>query len=454
MKLSIVFLMLICVLDLSAKDKLGKHLHKQQLDGLDRIIKERYYRVLTTRNIFDYFIYQGESKGLQYEKVKHFTNFLNSKYIKGKKELKIVFELVPTDYDQLIPMLLEGKGDIIAADLTVTPAREKEVAFSKPFQKVDEVIVTRKELESHEWKGKNFYVRKSSSYYETLQNFKDQVKVNIVDENIHTENIMELVSLGKFDYTVVDSNLAYYGERSFSGLVSLKDKPFQKNQKIAWAVRKENKKLLAEINEFLPKIKKGSLLGNMFSKKYFSNMGKIQSKDFNLKTSTLSKYDDLIKKYSKKYGIDWRLAASLCYQESRFNQNIVNRWGAIGLFQIKQMTASEPYINIPEVTGKDNAENNVHAGIKYLTWIKKRYFDSNPQMDQQARFRMAIAAYNAGPARVLQAIKKAKELGLNSNKWFRGVELAMLKMGYPEPVNYVSEINKRYLSYQLLDIKL
>lgn len=436
-----------------AKDKLGKHLHKKQLDGLNRIIKEKYYRVLTTQNIFDYFIYQGESKGLQYEKVKNFTKFLNEKYIKSEKELKIVFELIPTEYDQLIPMLLDGKGDIIAADLTITESRKMQVAFSDPFQTVDEVIITRKELSDQDWRGKTFHVRKSSSYYESLKTHTNEVEISVVDENIHTENIIELISLGKYDYTIVDSHLAQYAVKSFPGLEILNERPFAINQKIAWAVRKENKNLLNEINTYLPNIKKGSLLGNMFSQKYFSNIGKIQSEEFNLRTKTLSKYDELIKKYSKKYKIDWRLAASLCYQESRFNQNIVNKWGAIGLFQIKQMTANEPYINITEITGIENAENNIHAGIKYLTWIKERYFDSNPKMDQQARFRMAIAAYNAGPARVLQAIKKAQEWGYNPEKWFRGVELAMLKMGYPEPVNYVSEINKRYLSYQLLGIE-
>lgn len=436
----------------NAKDKLGKHLHKKQLDGIDRIVKEKYYRVLTTRNIFDYFIYQGESRGLQYEKVKHFTNFLNKKYVKSNKELKIVFELVPTDYDQLIPMLLEGKGDIIAADLSITESRKKLVNFSTPFLSVDEVILTRKELKNDDWKNKTFHLRKSSSYYESLSK-RDDVKIELVDESLHTENIMELISLGRFDYTVVDSHLAKFGVKSFEGLSVLKEHPFTIDRQLAWAVRKENTQLLKDINEFVPKIKKGSLLGNMFNRKYFSNMGKIRSNEFNLKTKTLSQYDELIKKYSDKYKIDWRLAASLCYQESRFNQDIVNKWGAIGLFQIKQMTANEPYINISNIKGSENAENNINAGIKYLTWIKNRYFDSNPEMDQQARFRMAIAAYNAGPARVIQARKKALNLGLDPNKWFRNVELAMLKMGYPEPVNYVSEINKRYLSYQLLGIE-
>jgi membrane-bound lytic murein transglycosylase MltF len=182
-------------------------------------------------------------------------------------------------------------------------------------------------------------------------------------------------------------------------------------------------------------------------------MGRIRSKDFNLKTSTLSKYDHLIKKYAKKFGFDWRLIAALCYQESRFRPGITNKWGAIGLFQIKQMTANEPYVNIRNVSGVENVENNIHAGVKYLAWIKKRYFDTQPDMRERDRIRMAIAAYNAGPGRVLQAIKRTQAMELNSNKWFKNVERGMLSLGKKEPVLYMSEINKRYVSYTLLGIK-
>ena len=88
-----------------------------------------------------------------------------------------------------------------------------------------------------------------------------------------------------------------------------------------------------------------------------------------------------------------------------------------------------------------------------MSWIKKRYFDSEKEMKEKARIRMAMAAYNAGPARVLKAIKLAKRMKLDPNRWFRHVELAMLAMRKTEPVTYVSEINKRYVAYLLLGFK-
>jgi membrane-bound lytic murein transglycosylase MltF len=436
----------------SSEQELKVHLKKVEFGGLEKVIKNKYLRVLTTKNPYDYYIYQGRTKGIQYEMIKEFTKHLNKKYIK-KGDLKIAFELIPVDFDQLIPMLQAGKGDIIAVGLTKTASRSKLVDFTVPYQKVNDVIITRKSLAKASWKGKTFHVQKNSSYKKFLKDQGSLVKVEEVNSNFNAADLIEFISLKKYDYTLVNSYWAQTISKGFKNLTIIKDKSFRKRVEISWAVRKNTSALLKELNSFLPKVKKGSYLGNLLNYKYFYDIGKIQSKDFNLKTSTLSKFDKDIKKYAKQFSFDWRLLAGLCYQESRFNPKIINEWGAIGLFQIKQMTADEPYIAIKEISGEKNYKNNIHAGVKYLAWIKNRYFDSKPKMTEQARLRMMMAAYNAGPRRVLQAINKAKEMGLDPNVWFRNVELAMLKLGYPEPVIYVSEINKRYVSYDLLGIK-
>ncbi len=438
---------LISATPVSAAEILKTHLDNVEFGGLDKILKKKYFRVLTTRNPYDYYIYQGNTKGIQYEMVKEFTEHLNKKFVK-KGELRIVFEMIPVDFDQLIPMLNEGKGDIIAVGLTKTPARKKLIDFTNPYRKVDDVIITRKALAKEPWKGKTFHVQENSSYMNMLTKASADGLVNVktVDANFNAADLMEFVSLKKFDYTLVNSFWAETISKRFDNLVILEEKPFRKQVEISWAVRKNNHQLRKEINLFLPKVKKGSFLGNLLGYKYFHDIGKIQSADFDIETSTISKYDKTLKKYAQKYGLDWRLLAGLCYQESRFKQNIKNKWGAIGLFQVKQMTADEPYVGISDISGKKNFDNNVHAGVKYLAWIKKRYFDPKKKMGEEARLRMMMAAYNAGPRRVLQAINKTKKMGLDPNKWFRNVELAMLKLGYPEPVIYVSEINKHYVS--------
>jgi membrane-bound lytic murein transglycosylase MltF len=93
------------------------------------------------------------------------------------------------------------------------------------------------------------------------------------------------------------------------------------------------------------------------------------------------------------------------------------------------------------------------AGLKYLSWIKGRYFDIEAEMRERDRIRMALAAYNAGPRTLINARRRAFKLGLDPNRWFRNVELALLDMRKVEPVKYVSEINQRYLAYVLLGLE-
>ena len=443
---------LICLIPFLGYGQSGlvDHLDNKAKGGLDHILKTRYMRVLTTKNAYDYYIYQGRKRGIQYEMAMEFTKYLNSKYTK-KGQLPIAFELIPVDFDQLIPMLQNGKGDFIAVGLTQTPERKKQIDFTTPYQLVDDVIVTRKELSKKDWKKQNFHVQENSSYEKALTS--KNIKVENIDPNFNPADVMEFISLGKYDYTLVNSFWAENISKMFGNLVVIKTNEFRKRVPISWGVRKNHPKLKKELNAFLPKVAKGSFLGNIFGRKYFKNIGRIQAVNSNFKENKVSDHDDKFKKYGKKFGFDWRLLAAVSYQESRFDQSIVNQWGAIGMMQIKQMTANEPYINIKNVKGMDNLENNIHAGSKYLAWIKDRYFDKNKKMKEVDRIRMTLASYNAGPRRVQQAIEKARKMGLDPNIWFRNVELAMLERGYPEPVVYVSEINKHFVSFVLLGIK-
>lgn len=429
--------------------KLAVHLGDKELNDLPQILENRYYRVLTSRNAFDYHVYQGRPRGYQYELIKAFTDKLNKKY--RKKGLKIQFELIPADYDQLIPMLLQGKGDLVAANLTATKERKELVDFTLPLRETKELLVTRSGLKDENPFLKKIALRKSSSYYESVKRWNQENEDNFffvryVDETLTPESIMELLSKGVYDYTLIDSYLYEIGKKVYPSLAKATVQPFADSSSLVGiAVRKNSPKLLAELNEFIPTVGSGSRLGNIIDAKYFNDAVLLATKQN--PGGALSPYDDLLKKYAQKYDWDWRLLAALCFQESRFNQNIVNRWGAIGLFQVKQSTANEPYVGIKKIRGPKRAENNIHAGVKYLSWIRDNHF---PDLPPRRRIRMSLAAYNAGPTTVIRARKRAKKLGLDPDIWFRNVELAMTDMRKSEPVNYVSEINKRYVSYSLL----
>jgi len=447
-----------------AQHPLGAHLEEQYRGGLESVLERRYLRVLTSRSSFDYFLHQGGVGGFQYEMVRAFVQHLNRKYKQGRNELDIQFELLPVSSDQLIPQLLEGRGDMIAARLTITPSRENRVRFSIPYRKVDEVVVTSLDplpfQELEDLAGFRFAVRETSSYHDSLLAFNRRltekglapVEILIVPEAIETEAILQRLALGEYEFTVVDSLLSESAAAVFEGLVPLPLLKLREGGELAWATDPRHELLMREIDTFLPQYREGSLLGNMAKRAYFEIHEDLRLRLIQQAPKELSPYDSLFRKYAEKFAFDWRLLAAVAYQESKFDQKTRNRSGATGIFQIKPMTAQEKYIAIPEISGPLNVENNIHAGVKYLAWIKGRYFEVVDEMSESNRIRMMLAAYNAGPARLIKARAHAAKMGLDPNRWFRNVELALLDMKKREPVKYVSEVNKRYVSYLLLGV--
>jgi membrane-bound lytic murein transglycosylase MltF len=105
------------------------------------------------------------------------------------------------------------------------------------------------------------------------------------------------------------------------------------------------------------------------------------------------------------------------------------------------------------VANIEEMENNIHAGVKYLRFMRDRYFEKE-QMDDLNKMLFSFASYNAGPAKVSQLRKQARKAGLDPNAWFRNVEIIAAKRIGRETVQYVSNIYKYYVAYRLIVDKL
>jgi membrane-bound lytic murein transglycosylase MltF len=159
---------------------------------------------------------------------------------------------------------------------------------------------------------------------------------------------------------------------------------------------------------------------------------------------------EFFQKYSNQYGFDWLMIAALAYQESRIDQSKRSPAGAIGVMQLLPSTAADPNVNIPDIR---EMENNIHAGVKYLRFMRDRYFE-NERMDNLNKMLFSFASYNAGPAKVSQLRRQARKKGLDPNIWFRNVEIMAAKRIGRETVQYVSNIYKYYVAYRLILNKL
>ena len=452
----------------AVSEPLGQHVESRYPASLETVLERRFLRVLTSHNAFDFFLQQGHRGGYQFELVKEFTRFLNERHRGGRGDLAIQFELIPVDDDQLIPLLLGGAGDLIAARLTITSDRAARVAFSHPYLQVDELLVAHDRSPAitalEDLSGQQVAVRASSSFASSLAELnrhlvageRAPVDVVHVDEALETERILSLVAARRFPFSVADSVVAELAAEIHPSLRVIDGLALRRGGQIAWATLPEAEALQAEMNAFLKGFEQGTLRGNLALRRYFEDehafVKRVAGEEGDV-VASVSPYDALFREHAPKLGIDWRLAASMAYQESRFDPLARNRWGAVGLMQIKPQTAREPYVDIPEIEGVKNVGNNVRAGLTYLSWIKSRYFDEEPDMRERDRLRMALAAYNAGPRTVLRARARAREQGLDPDRWFRNVEVVMLGMRKAEPVKYVSEINQRYLGYVLLGVE-
>jgi membrane-bound lytic murein transglycosylase MltF len=141
------------------------------------------------------------------------------------------------------------------------------------------------------------------------------------------------------------------------------------------------------------------------------------------------------------------LLAAQGYQESQLEQNRRSTVGAVGIMQVKPETAAGHPVYIKDVD--KNVENNIHAGAKYLRWIVDEYYKDEP-MTRVNKGLFALASYNAGAGRISGLRRKAQRMGLDPNKWFQNVEIVVARDIGRETVQYVANIYKYYVSYQLI----
>ncbi len=260
-----------------------------------------------------------------------------------------------------------------------------------------------------------------------------------------TEDLLEMVHAGALEATVADRHIAEAWAEVLPGIVVRGDLPIHAGGEIAWAVRRDNPELLASLNEFVRAHKRGTLLGNIFFKRYYAHSDWIKNPLVADERAKLERLIALFQKYGSEHGFDWLALAAQAYQESGLDQDKRSAAGAIGIMQLLPSTAADPAVAVSDI---HLLENNIHAGAKYLAFLRDRYFD-DPAIEPAARVDFAWAAYNAGPARIRKLREAAAERDLDPNRWFFHVEKIAAEEIGRETVDYVANINKYYLAYRL-----
>lgn len=404
-----------------------------------------------------FFIDKGQKRGLTYDALVSFEKYIN-KQLKNK-HLQVKVVIIPTSRKHLFDDLQAGYGDIAAGNLTITAERSRTVDFADPgLTGVDEIIVSAKPgppLKSiFDLAGRKVYARPSSSYYESLRNLnktlvsagKKSVRIEPVEEYLEDEDLLEMVNAGLIPMVVIDNQKGRFWAGIFKNIKLYPEIKLRSGAKIAWAVRKDTPRLKKVINGFVKKNKKGTLTGNILYNRYLKNTKYIRN---NISKTERKKYRQtvsLFKKYAHKYNFPYLLLTALAYQESGLDQKKRSHAGAVGIMQVLPRTAADKNVGIKQI---NRLENNIHAGSKYLYFMKKRYF-SDGSLDELNSDLFTIAAYNAGPARIAKLRREAKEKGFDPNVWFNNVEVIAARRIGRETVQYVGNIYKYYVAYKLI----
>jgi len=421
------------------------------------IVKKGEIDVLTLSGSMSYFIYKGEPRGYEYELLKSFADSYN---------LKLNIKLAENE-TKLTEMLLNGEGDLIAYNIPVTNEGKELLSYCGREVINEQVLIQRSNRGDTLLKdvldliGKDIWVIHDSKYYKRLENLNDElgggINIQTIDKDtVSVEDLIEMVSKGKIPYTVSDKDMASLNKTYFYNINN--SLTISHPQRSSWAVRKNTPVLASVIDEWFSENENNPKYRAII-KRYFE-MSKMPGDEPApiIGPNQISIFDHFFKEYAKQINWDWRLLASIAFQESKFYTDRVSWAGATGLMGLMPKTAEA--FGLPRDQMED-PEGSVMAATGLIKRLNRSFSFIE---DENERIKFILAAYNAGSGHVYDAQALTEKYGRNPNVWNGNVEEFLklkslpeyyndpvCKQGYcrsSETINYVRSVIERWHYYQ------
>lgn len=423
----------------------------------DALAQRRFLRVVVPFSRTLYYIDGAEQKGVAFELLREFEKTLPPV---GPKKIRPKVIIIPTTRDRIAASILEGRADIAVGAFAITDARRQLVDFSQPLADgIEDVVVTRRggpPVDSEaDLAGREIHVRAGSTYHDDLTLLNERlakaglapVVIRAADGRLEDEDLMQMVDAGIVPATIAQRPVAEFWARLYERIEVHAAVPLRRDGRIGWVLRKGTPQLRGIVDKFVATHRAGTLFGNVVLKRYLGSVERISNPADEAQLRKFRAYAAFFRRYADRYELDWLLVVAQGYQESQLDQALRSRAGAIGIMQIKPATAADSNVGVANI---HLAENNIHAGSKYLRFLADRYFP-DPAIGELDRALLTLAAYNAGPERVARLRRKAAAAGLDPNRWFNNVEVIAAREIGRETVNYVSNIYKYYVAYKAVE---
>lgn len=423
---------------------------------LDEIQASGTLRVLMRNSSSSYHVLRGEEFGFEFELARRLARDLGV-------QLQVI---LPESQYSLMSQLNLGQADLIAAPLIPHAPEAAPARYTQPYGEVELTLVVHEAMAEaiaspEDLEGVMVASRRWSNEERALLDLREQgihVGMVMLSPQTSSEEILEMVADGTYPAAVAHSNIAQATLKLRSELRLAF--PLSRELPICWAVRSNSPRLGAAVDAFLQshyQLREDgqatrSQLYNILHAKYFSDTNLILSREedpFHLaRTGRLSPFDDLFRASARRYDLDWRLLASVAFQESRFDPDQKSWAGAVGLMQVRPRTVGAPEEKLYE------PELNIELGAKHL----RSLFDAYRFLDDDMQLIFALAAYNAGQGHLDDARFLAIMRGKDPNAWKGSVRTSLLLLRKPEyhrqvrygyvrgteTVDYVDRVLRRY----------
>ena len=443
--------------------KENEHEVRDTLTVMQHVLENGRLLAVTNCEVINYNTEKATPSGFEYELLSDFC-----------KDRGIELEmLVNENLDSCFMLLDSAKVDIVAIGVGSNKDMKRRFLLSDPILKQRSVLVQRlpkdwnqmstaNEVENKllrspvDLAGKTIHLPQGSHEVKLLEHLSDQIgdTIYIVEcDSLNSVDLVKAVASGYIDYTVVEE---YVARMASIGLRSLDTKLFVSvEQPLCWAIANHDgdSSLLVELNSWIDGFEQRNL--NRILAKYVNQANVFSTKK--LSGDHISFFDDIIKKTAKEIGWDWRLLASLIYEESHFKLDLESEKGAFGLMQLMPVVMEKYGIDYDATPAEQ-----LHAGGQLLSDLNRCLEDK--VTDSVERVKFVLAAYNAGLGNVYDAQRLAEKYGKYPDVWDDNVDFFILNKSKPQYYNdtcckagylrgtetyrFVQEILDRYYQYQ------
>jgi membrane-bound lytic murein transglycosylase F len=411
-----------------------------RLTQVERIEARGSLVMLTVNGASTYYLGPEGETGYEYKLAQRFARYLG-----------VPLQVVTVDsVGNLIPELLAGHGDFVAANLTRTPNRQRDLRFGPAYELVVPTVVYRRgsprPRSIEDLADGRLGLIDGTVYESLLADSEVRIEPEIRPE-ASIEDLFEAITNEEIDYTIIDSNILELNRRFFPAIRPAFE--LGEPQPLAWATRRSNDDSLVQLmREFFLVAGEREVLAEL-RQQYYGHIDNYEPvgtftfmRQIRERLPALRAY---FEQAAERYDLDWRLLAAVGYQESHWNPAAVSHTGVRGIMMLTRRTAGQLGIE-----NRIDPQQSIMGGARYLKSMIERIPE---RIDNPDRLWLALAAYNIGYGHLEDARVITQRRGGDPDRWVDVREnlplltqerwYSQTRFGYArgyEPVQYVENV--------------